>query len=120
MKKSTGDVLAESRGGREDMQLKSAYQHILKSGTLFHSKDFFQMVLTSAEIKLKPKKANIAGTQIADILAHPSKQEVLLDHKIITSYEEKFGIKIRDVITEKYNRHPESGKVEGYGKVLLK
>jgi hypothetical protein len=37
-------------------------------------------VLTSKEIKLKPKNANIAGTQLADLLAYPLKQEILVEN----------------------------------------
>jgi hypothetical protein len=56
-----GDVLAESRGGREDMQLKEAYRNVYESGTSFRKLDFFQKTLKSKEIKIKPKTANIAG-----------------------------------------------------------
>ena len=59
--KSKGDVLAESRGGAEDRQLKETYRHIYNNGTRYRPKEFFQNVLTSKEIKLKPKEANIPG-----------------------------------------------------------
>ena len=42
-----GDVLAESRGGSEDKQLKEAYFNIYESGTQFRRSPFFQNVLTS-------------------------------------------------------------------------
>ena len=92
---------------------------IYENGTLFRDGKFFQDVLTSKEIKLKPKIANIAGTQIADLLAHPSKQEILFEQGILPGYEEKFGVQMREVIKVKYNRHYSSGKVEGYGKIYL-
>jgi len=48
-----GDVLAESRGGTEDRQLKRAYQRLYREGT-WSSREpkFFQRALTSSEIKL--------------------------------------------------------------------
>ena len=114
-----GDVLAEGRGGQEDFQLKNAYKRIYDSGTLFRPADFFQQTLTSKEIKIKLKSANIAGTQIADLLAHPIKQEILLEKKILNTYEDKFGPKICERIRGKHNRRFRSDKVDGYGKVFL-
>jgi hypothetical protein len=117
--KTRGDVLAESRGGSEDRQLKIAYKTLYKNGTQFWPADFFQERLSSCEVKLKPKAANIAGTQVADLLAHPSKQDILSDNRIIPEFNDKFGSKIREVIQEKYNQHYGKKKVEGYGKIFL-
>jgi hypothetical protein len=115
-----GDVLAESRGGKEDKQLKEAYRRVYMAGTQHRSCDFFQDVLMSKEIKLKSKNANIAGVQIADIIAHPIKQGILLENDRITDMEDVFGRKIYEKVTDKFNAHFYSGKVEGYGKVFLK
>ena len=76
---ATGDVLAESRGGSEDRQLKEAYKAVYNSGTQLRSPAYFQKTLTSHEIKIKPKTANIAGLQISDVLAYPGKQELLIE-----------------------------------------
>jgi len=114
-----GDVLAESRGGKEDLQLKEAYQRVYGSGTQFRDFEFFQKSLSSKEIKLKPKSANIAGAQIADLLAHPCKTEILIDCKIIKQWSEVFGKEICKVIKSKYNRHLFNGRIYGYGKVFL-
>lgn len=116
-----GDVLAESRGGIEDKQLKVAYKTIYEGGTQFREFTFFQNVLTTKEIKLKPKTANIAGLQISDLVAHPIKHEILIENNRITRTEEKsFGKKICEIIKRKYNRHYCTGRVEGYGKVFIK
>ena len=114
-----GDVMAESRGGREDMQLKEAYRRIYESGTQFRDLEFFQNSLTSKEIKIKPKSANIAGLQMADLLAHPCKNEFLFEEKRIRRWKDVFGLKICKVISSKYNRHVFNGRVRGYGKVFL-
>jgi hypothetical protein len=117
-----GDVLAESRGGTEDKQLKEAYRSIYNSGTQFRPPKFFQKVLTSKEIKLKHKSANIAGLQIADLLAHPLKQEILIENQRLSKPEEEtFGKKLCEIINkEKYNRHIFNGHIQGYGKVFIK
>lgn len=114
-----GDVLAESRGGQEDMQLKEAYRRAYESGTNIRDASYFQQVLTSKEIKLKPKLANIAGLQLADLLAFPCKQDILLENKRIVKYYGKFGGRILDITKKKYNFRSYTGQVKGYGKVFL-
>jgi len=118
---SRGDVLSESRGGKEDNQLKEAYRGVYSGGTQFRQPEFFQKVLTSKEIKLKPKSANIAGIQLSDLLAYPLKQEILLENKRIPESEaEIFGKKVCEIVQGKYNRQVYSGRISGYGKVFLK
>lgn len=114
-----GDVLAESRGGKEDSQLKEAYKIVYEGSTQFRNPEFFQKALTSKEIKLKPKSANIAGLQIADVLAHPCKNEVLFENKRIDRWDEVFGTQICQCISNKYNRQVYQNRVEGYVKVFL-
>ncbi|OGF65899.1 hypothetical protein A3I27_00275 [Candidatus Giovannonibacteria bacterium RIFCSPLOWO2_02_FULL_43_11b] len=114
-----GDVLAESRGGREDMQLKEAYKNVYESGTNFRKQDFFQKSLTSKEIKIKPKSANIAGLQLADLLAHPCVIEILYEKKHITNWDGEYERRICECINKKYNKHLINGRIEGYGKVFL-
>ena len=116
-----GDVMAESRGGREDHHLKIAYKEVYNHGTLFRRSNFFKSVLTSKEIKIKPKRANIAGLQVSDILAYPSKQEILVENgRLTASSRSSFRKKICDILGKKYNRRYPDGKVSGYGKIFLK
>lgn len=114
-----GDIMAESRGGKEDMQLKEAYQRVYESGTQFRDPAFFQNTLTSKEIKVKPKSANIAGLQLADLLAHPCKNEILFEQKRIGKWAEVFGTQVCQCVSGKYNRHVFQNRVQGYGKVFL-
>lgn len=114
-----GDVVAESRQGKEDRELKAAYQTLYETGTQWRGCDFFRKVLTSHELKLKPKTANIAGLQVADLLAYPSKQEILMSEKRICKLG-TFSKDISKVIQDKYNKQIYQGKVEGYGKIFLK
>jgi len=115
-----GDVLAESRGSAEDRQLKEAYRVVYKGGTLWRGSEFFQRALTSSEVKLKPKTANIAGLQLCDLLAYPGKQEILIEKGRINDPEDSFSKQICQCIEAKYNQHVYTGRVEGYGKVFLK
>lgn len=114
-----GDVLAESRGGTEDQQLKRAYQRLCREGTRQRDSKFFQRALTSSQIKIKPKSANIAGLQLADLLAHPSKQEILIEEQRIDGSGDNFGKQICQCIQTKYNQQVYQGRIRGYGKVFL-
>ena len=114
-----GDVLAESRGGREDKQLKEAYKRIYNAGTRYREPRFFQDVLSSKEVKLKPKRNNIAGLQLADILAHPVKQSILRENKKIPDPGGIFGKRICEAVKTKYNKQLYSGRIEGYGRIFI-
>jgi len=118
-KEGIRDVLAESRGGSEDIQLKEAYKRVYNAGTRYREPDFFQDVLSSKEIKLKPKSKNIAGLQLADILAHPVKQSILQENKEIPDPGNIFGKKICEVIKTKYNRHLYQECIKGYGRIFI-
>lgn len=114
-----GDVLAESRGGREDTHLKQAYKELLARGTLWREATFFQKPLTSQEIKLKPKSANIAGLQVADLLAYPVKQDILTRENRISAPEGTFSNDVLLAINSKYNRQIYQNRINGYGRVFL-
>lgn len=114
-----GDVMAESRGGTEDRQLTNAYLNIYFSGTLFRSSEFYQRVLTSKEVKLKPKRANVAGLQLCDLLAYPIKQGVLIEKQLIKDPGDVFGSRVYKLMEQKFNRHIYEGRVWGYGKIWL-
>lgn len=116
---AVGDVMAESRGREEDLQLKEAYLRVYRSGTLMFDYEHHQRALTSKDIKLQPKTANIAGLQLADILAYPVKQAMLVEKGEIQDPGDNFGRRIYEVACAKFNENVPRGKVEGYGKVWL-
>ena len=66
-----GDVMAESRGAREDKDLKNAFSEVYKTGSAGLLPAVLQKRLTSRELKVQPKSANIAGLQLADLIAYP-------------------------------------------------
>ena len=72
-----GDVLAESRGAREDKLLEDSYARIFANGVWSQRENYFQNSLTSKELKVKKKSANISGLQLADLLAHSVRQIIL-------------------------------------------
>ncbi len=100
-----GDMLAESRGGKEDKRLKKSFNRICEEGTNYINADRIMNVLTSCQLKIKPKLNNIAGLQLADLVAHPSRREILLESGKITDKRENiFADRIVEILTEKYDK----------------
>lgn len=112
-KDAQGDVLIESRGGKEDIRLKKSFSKLYDEGTNYIESELLHNRLTSKKLKVKPKIANIDGLQLADLVAHPSRRQFLLDLKFQKKDKEIFGDKIIDVIQSKYYREGE--KILGYG-----
>jgi len=97
-----GDVMAESRGGKEDRRLKASFAKLWEEGTDYISPKRFQVVLTSKELKVKPKQNNVAGLQIADIIAHPSRNEILKENGLLVQKIAPFAAKIIQILQAKY------------------
>jgi hypothetical protein len=115
-----GDVMVESRGGREDHQLQDSYARLYERGTDNIPPERWQARLTSAELKVRPKTANIAGLQLADLIAHSSRREVLIEHQLVVDDRDTFGDQICAILRQsKYHRNWRTGQIEGYGKKLL-
>jgi len=118
LKRSVGDVMAESRGGREDQELRTAFEITLQNGTRFHSPQQFQAVLTSTEVKLKKKEHAIAGLELADLLAYPFNREMIAERRGEDLLED-FSSSLLDAARPKMNCHISTRRVSGYGKVWL-
>lgn len=118
--RAKGDVMAESRGKTEDFELKNRYSRLYSDGTRFKSNTFFQQYLTSKEIKIKPKEKNVAGLQVADILAHPLKKHILLQKGFLPAPGEGlFWARIVDAVKPKLYCRDYDGCVDGYGLMFI-
>jgi hypothetical protein len=113
-----GDVMAEARGGKEDRLLKESYTRVYEHGVWMTGGHAFQTALSSRELKLKLKSANIAGLQLADILGHPVKQWVLRKYGLLKEDFAPFSERLITVAFNKFNRHLYDGRVEEFGYVL--
>lgn len=114
-----GDVVVETRGKVEDQQLRAVYKYFYTVGTRYISRGSVQAVLTSNSIKLQPKTAQIAGLEIADILAHPCRQGILREKNIVGALGPGFGLQVWQCVKSKFNRRQGDGRVLGYGHVFL-
>lgn len=77
-----GDAMAESRGKREDAELNLAFKGVATNGTNFLKPTVAQKVFTSRELKVRHKDSDIAGLQLADLLAHTLKREALIERDL--------------------------------------
>jgi hypothetical protein len=109
-----GDVMAESRGGREDIRLKKSFENVYAEGSDWVTPELIQLHLTSSQLKVKPKANNIAGLQLADLIAHPS-YKVALARRNREALPDNFGGQIGQILLDsKYYRSP-SGRIDGWG-----
>jgi len=113
-----GDVMAESRGGKEDRRLKNSFSRLYEEGSNYVAATTFTRYLTSKQLKVKPKSNNIAGLQLADIIAHPSYKATVARH-LGAPLPSNFGGKIARILEEdKYYRSP-MGRIDGWGRKWL-
>jgi len=113
-KGAVGDVMAESRGGREDRRLKDSFNRIWLEGTRYVPANQFAARLTSRQLKVKTKANNIAGLQLADLIAHPSFKYILCRRQK-TAQPRTFGAQIAQILVGcKFLRSP-SGTLVGWG-----
>jgi hypothetical protein len=115
--RDVGDIMIEARDKKLDKKLKANYQYFFKSGTAHMSVDALQATLSSREIKLERKEANVAGLQLADMIAHPAciaARRRRGGHPI----PDNFGGRIAIVLQNKYRRSYR-GRIDGYGRKWL-
>jgi len=98
---STGHIIAESRGKREDKLLKEEFFRLKRRGSHYQT---FDVVTT---LWAEKKRQNIVGLQIADLVAYPIARKVLDPAKSHLSF---------DVLRAKIRHKPgEVNRVLGYG-----
>jgi hypothetical protein len=80
----------------------------MEAGSDFVEAGRFQPHITSKEIKIRPKHFNISGLQLADMLAHPSRRDILARLNLLDTSQgghRLFGDQIAMVLAEKYERY---------------
>jgi Protein of unknown function (DUF3800) len=107
-----GDVMAEGRGGREDLALKEVFRALVEHG--FANTVSFRSRLTSLELKVKRKADNIPGLQIADLVAHPAFKATQCVHAK-TTLPNTFGGRIAEILLDSKFRRSRGGKIDAYG-----
>lgn len=113
-----GDVLAEARGKKEDHALKQEYSRFYEQGTFYCKSTQIQQVLTSKELKLKPKTKGIVGLEFADLLSLATKLDTLHAYKVLPALTDNFCKIVIDNVQSKYRCSP-GGATKGFGKKLV-
>jgi hypothetical protein len=115
---NVGDVMGEARNPTHDAQLRRAFRYFYKNGTTVRP-EIIQTRLTSGELRLELKKANLAGLQIADLLAHPAHRTYKFT-KLGQAVPDDYGAFLAEILYRCiYDRNPQNGKIEGYGRKWL-
>lgn len=118
--KAYGDVVAEARGPHPDRELKEAYRMFFNEGSYYERKQgrHNEQFLSTRELKLEKKSANVPALQIADIIAFTAVRDVLQAHGLFGAPEpQTFAAKLSAVMAKKYYRRHD-GRALGYGQVL--
>lgn len=114
IRKARGDIMFESRGSKEDMRLKKSFRAIMESGTHNLSADDLQRHFTSMELKVKSKQANIAGLQVADLIAHPARRWCFKNMFDMHDQSNTFGDQVILILErDKFFRY--NGIINSYG-----
>lgn len=112
---ATGDLMAEARGKNDDNYLRHAVGHVLRNGNAYVERKRFVSRILPNEPKIHKKNDNIAGLQLADLIAHPSFLATKY-RKQRKSLPDNFGGRIAEILeASKYRRAPD-GRVDGFGR----
>lgn len=115
---TTGDILAEARGGREDHTTKETYK-LIYNGQGYNGLKDANKYYSSGEIKLKKKSANIAGLQFVDLISHPARRYILMKYGLAKNLKQtSFEQSVVDILVKKKFRR-KNDRIDGIGAVLF-
>ena len=98
------DIMLESRNRTLDGQLRAVYEDLRNFGTDAVTPDFWRAVYPSNELLFGTKEQNIAGLQVADLLAAEQKMLTVLENGGAGSMEMSlFGQQINHAVAHKIN-----------------
>jgi len=114
-----GDILAESRGGREDRITKETHKFIYE-GEGFNRLRNASQYFSSKEIKLRKKKDNIAGLQLVDLISHPARRHILSQNNLAQNLDSaSFAQEVVNILVAQKFRRDKSGQIDGHGTVFF-
>lgn len=115
---AVGDVMAESRGGSEDRRLKESFRQVHSTAQTLYPASAVASRLTSRELKVKPKMANIGGLQLTDLIAHPALL-ASIDERAGNPRRDSFGGRLISLLDgQKYARSGD-GQIVGVGRMWI-
>lgn len=103
---STADVMPEARGEREDNQLLAAYIDLRANGSYWGSGDQYREVYPLDRLLFRRKDQNVAGLQIADLIAAEQKTLTVQEAgRPLPRAISAFGQRLNDAINPKVNQY---------------
>lgn len=115
---NTGDIMPEGRQGKKDTLLQEAYEAVREHGNYYYGASQIRHRIPSSNLKFRYKRDNIAGLQLADLIAHPSHMSMLAERHFPVTLGD-FACKVEEVLNAtKYDRSG-SGRIAGYGRKWL-
>lgn len=118
-KSSTGDVVVEGRGGKEDKLLRSEFERFYQDAPFYLEGLAVRNRLASKKLKLKTKEAGIVGLELADMLAVPMKFFILNEYGRIDDLKDNFTKTVIDITKCKIHKNPFTGQIKGFGIKLI-
>ena len=115
---AVGDVYGEARSPTHDKKLRRAYKMLHKHGNNFVTAGQFQARLTTSSLGLLAKDADVAGIQLADLLAHPAHRAFKFD-QLGETQPVDFGALLAAVLARKIYDRSQDGRVDGFGRKWL-
>jgi hypothetical protein len=109
-----GDVMAESRGKKDNKKLSKSYTRLYDNGSGYVDRLTFHERLTSRELKLKEKSANVAALQLADLIANPSMRYMICE-RTGTEMNAEFGTRVVNILKRHKYRRKFDGTIRGVG-----
>lgn len=113
---ATGDVMAEAVNEKLDGDLKSMYRAFYANGTDHISSALLQPRLSSKEIKIQPKSDDMAGLQLADLLASTCFSHCKRHYAGGADYD-TFAMRVAGLLEEEKFYRSRDGNPHGYGRV---
>lgn len=106
------DIMAEARGKVEDARIQRAFSYIRQNGfTNYGTAEGYCQAFPEPELKFRTKDHNVAGLQLADLIAYGQKVKTLVDrNRPYHKPASPFTIMLNNVIEPKVNP---------YGRYLL-
>jgi hypothetical protein len=110
----TGDVIVEWRGVKPNRYLEESYSRLYRNGTENVCAADMRKYLSSSQLKIENKEANVAGLQLADLLASPANRYLVCRNAGIRMTA-PFGREVMKILIKyKFRRSPR-GRLDGYG-----
>lgn len=109
-----GDIMPEGRQGKPDQRLQAAFTGVMSRGTFYVPRARMRAQIPSSNLKFRYKRDNVAGLQLADLLAHPSHMVIreMMGNPVELG---PFCTQVKALLKEQKYDRSSTGRITGYG-----